>query len=136
VKRYEAHSGRVNVLCFDERAEHVASCSDDGSVVVRLAAMAKLECLFSCPFQHLLPVKIETRPPPNCHQEANATFAQVTGLYTDAVVKSKHRDAITVCLLLIRRLQRARCCGLIKSVSVRNVGSASTSPNLSMSILK
>ena len=38
VKRYEAHRSRVNDLSFDERAEHVASCSDDGSVVVRVAA--------------------------------------------------------------------------------------------------
>ena len=59
VKRYEAHGGRVNDLCFDERAEHVASCSDDGSVVVRSAAMVSwsavsivLVSLNSCPDCH------------------------------------------------------------------------------------
>ena len=40
VKRYDAHCSRVNDLCFDDPAEHVASCSDDGSVVVR----TELQC--------------------------------------------------------------------------------------------
>ena len=34
VKRYDSHSGRVNDLSFDEQAEHIASCSEDGKVTV------------------------------------------------------------------------------------------------------
>ena len=36
VKRIEAHKGPVNEICFDEAVEYIASCSDDGSVVVRI----------------------------------------------------------------------------------------------------
>ena len=50
VKRYEAHRSRVNDLSFDERAEHVASCSDDGSVVVRALLLQR----FKMPCMHAL----------------------------------------------------------------------------------
>ena len=36
VKRFEVHKSTVNDLCFDEAAEHLASCSDDGSAAVHL----------------------------------------------------------------------------------------------------
>jgi hypothetical protein len=36
VKRLEAHKQTVNAICFDEAVEYIASCSDDGTVVVRL----------------------------------------------------------------------------------------------------
>lgn len=32
---YESHKGAVKDICFDEEAETVGSCSDDGTVVVR-----------------------------------------------------------------------------------------------------
>lgn len=35
VKRIAAHKGPVNEICFDEAVEYIASCSDDGTVVVR-----------------------------------------------------------------------------------------------------
>ena len=34
VKRVEPHTAAVNQICFDEAAEYIASCSDDGSVSV------------------------------------------------------------------------------------------------------
>ncbi|KAL0041397.1 hypothetical protein WJX79_002126 [Trebouxia sp. C0005] len=34
VKRFQAHKGPVNDLCFDETAEFVGSCSDDGGAMV------------------------------------------------------------------------------------------------------
>lgn len=39
VKRIEAHKGPVNEICFDEAIEHIASCSDDGTVVVRICCL-------------------------------------------------------------------------------------------------
>jgi hypothetical protein len=36
VRCIELHTGRVNELSFDKQEEHIASCSDDCSVVVRL----------------------------------------------------------------------------------------------------
>ena len=35
VRCLELHTGRVNELSFDKQEEHIASCSDDCSVVVR-----------------------------------------------------------------------------------------------------
>ncbi|BDA42740.1 Vacuolar protein sorting-associated protein 41 homolog [Coccomyxa sp. Obi] len=35
VKRIEAHKGPVNEICFDEAVEYIASCSDDGTVVIQ-----------------------------------------------------------------------------------------------------
>jgi len=34
VKRIAAHKGPVNEICFDDAVEYIASCSDDGTVVV------------------------------------------------------------------------------------------------------
>jgi WD40 repeat protein len=34
VKRYTPHTAAVNDLCFDTEAEYLASCSEDGAVVV------------------------------------------------------------------------------------------------------
>ena len=107
VKRYEAHRSRVNDLSFDERAEHVASCSDDGSVVVRVAAAT----LHSA--RHACAAPACTHAPLGYHHGwvaqktaadyrrtvlllIRSTMLQVTGLYTDDVVRSRHRDAIAV----------------------------------------
>ena len=38
VKRVQAHNAAVNQICFDEAAEYIASCSDDGSVAVSTAS--------------------------------------------------------------------------------------------------
>ena len=35
VRRFQAHKGPVNDLCFDETAEFIGSCSDDGGAMVR-----------------------------------------------------------------------------------------------------
>eukprot|EP00884_Botryococcus_braunii_P013195 jgi/Botrbrau1/21877/Bobra.0249s0007.1 len=35
VKRLNAHKQTVNCICFDETVEYIASCSDDGTVVVQ-----------------------------------------------------------------------------------------------------
>ena len=34
VRRFDAHKGPVNDLCFDETAEFIGSCSDDGGAMV------------------------------------------------------------------------------------------------------
>ena len=34
VRRFQAHKGPVNDLCFDETAEFIGSCSDDGGAMV------------------------------------------------------------------------------------------------------
>ena len=47
VKRVEAHTAAVNQICFDEAAEYIASCSDDGSVAVSTASA--LLTSFGCP---------------------------------------------------------------------------------------
>ena len=48
VKRVEAHTAAVNQICFDEAAEYIASCSDDGSVAVSTASA--LLTRSACPF--------------------------------------------------------------------------------------
>ena len=48
VKRVEAHTAAVNQICFDEAAEYIASCSDDGSVAVSTASPL-LMTRFGCP---------------------------------------------------------------------------------------
>ena len=42
VKVFVAHKAVVNDICFDEEADYVASCSDDGSVSVCHTAHAHL----------------------------------------------------------------------------------------------
>ncbi len=69
VKRYEAHRSRVNDLSFDERAEHVASCSDDGSVVVSRAAAARPHaCLAYYAAVLCTALGIQTQRPRGQHQ--------------------------------------------------------------------
>ena len=34
VKQFAAHKSVVNDICFDEEADYIGSCSDDGSVAV------------------------------------------------------------------------------------------------------
>lgn len=41
VRRVEAHRAAVNQICFDEAAEFIASCSDDGSVAVRTSVATR-----------------------------------------------------------------------------------------------
>lgn len=34
IRRFESHTATINDLSFDEKSEFIASCSDDGNVVV------------------------------------------------------------------------------------------------------
>ena len=48
VKRFQAHKGPVNDLCFDETAEFVGSCSDDGGAMVNAHTMPLHTFCFGC----------------------------------------------------------------------------------------
>ncbi len=114
VKRYDAHRSRVNDLSFDERAEHVASCSDDGSVVVRRTAATLYSTRHACAASQCMHAPSYPQrcccSGDRCHgcgdessesrrgllMFVEPTVPQVTGLYSDDVVRSRHRDAIAV----------------------------------------
>ena len=80
VKRFQAHKGPVNDLCFDEAAEFVGSCSDDGGAMVRHRG------------QHAGPVPYSEKVFPH----SQASGLQVHSLYTDEVSKFKYSRPIKV----------------------------------------
>lgn len=66
VRRFDDHNGTVNDLCFDEAAEFLASCSDDGFVVVG-PLLKHLDCLPPVPVSPSLRFK-------HCSRDKRTTF--------------------------------------------------------------
>ena len=105
VKRVEAHRAAVNQICFDEAAEFIASCSDDGSVAVRTSVATR--CCFSVLLHFAL---IDARAQPVAADLRQLQFLvttslslscmlvclQVQGFYTDETVNFKYKRPVKV----------------------------------------
>ena len=90
VKRFQAHKGPVNDLCFDETAEFVGSCSDDGGAMVNCSHHAASH----------IPLWLFTVP---CTTLLVRAGEQVHSLYTDEVSKFKYSRPVKVGHMLMSR---------------------------------
>lgn len=80
VKTLSSHKAVINDICFDEQADFVASCSDDGSVSV------------STPGTTGLSMKRNNTP-------ERWLLLQISGLYTEEVAVFQYGRPVKVCLL-------------------------------------
>jgi hypothetical protein len=82
VKRIEAHKSAVNEISFDEAVEYIASCSDDGTVVVG-ASYLRISVNFSTAIN------------------LTRLCSQIQGFYTEETATFKYKRPMKVCCVLV-----------------------------------